>query len=326
MQPAIAKITHSRLHHPGAVLFLCCAIFFTSTSNAQEHSLAQELLARMSEAVRQLNYHGTFTFEVADSAIETYELTHWVDKDGEKERLLRLNGREKTVVRSNAETDCLAIGEKILRGHLGKVHPSDQLFSNYSLYLRGEQRIANRLTYLLQLVPHDVFRNGQTIAVDKETFLPLQKQWFNPDNQLIERLQFVNLEIVSDARLLASKQRSSAPVLKFDQSPCATDSDPQPGRSNWVVNWLPKGFFLTRVGSTDEGETMLTYTDGLASFSVFVLQRPVSIMIQGKSDRGATVAFVGNRMWQQQTYRVTVIGEVPLITAQKVVASVAPAN
>lgn len=295
---------------------------------AQDHSLAQELLARMSQSLRELNYRGKFTFEVADSAIETYELTHRViegeESGGEEiETLVRLNGRERIVVRDNSVVDCLAMGDKILRGLLINIHPSDQFFSNYSLYLRGEQRIAGRPAYLLQLIPHDVYRNGQTIAVDKETFLPLQKQWFNPENKLIERMQFVEMEIGSHLNNNDTTYSAAAPVLNVANSPCTSERE-EPGRAAWVINWLPKGFFLTHVGRTDEGESMLSYTDGLASFSVFVRERPVNIMVQGKSDRGATLAYVGNRIWRQNPFRITVIGEIPLITAQKVVAALEP--
>jgi sigma-E factor negative regulatory protein RseB len=302
-------------------LVLLFATITTPTVSAQDNSLAQELLARMSKSVRELNYRGKFTFEVADNAIETYELTHRVSAKGESESLVRLNGREKIVVRDSPVADCVAMGDKILRGHLSNIHPSDQLFSNYSLYLRGEQRIANRLAYLLQLIPHDVYRNGQTIAVDKATFLPLQKQWFSPDHKLIERLQFVDLELeptVGDNDVTAS---SASSTLRLDNATCGVE---EPGRATWSVNWLPKGFFLTRVSRTDEGESMLSYTDGLASFSIFVREQPVSVMVQGKSDYGATVAYVGNRMWRQSPFRITVIGEIPLITAQRVVAGIEP--
>ncbi len=318
-----------RLQLLGAVLLLPLVIASTNTCIAQENSLAQELLARMSQSLRELNYQGKFTFEVADNAIETYEIKHWVDESGEKEVLSRLNGPAKVVKKENATLDCLAMGDKILRGSLGNIHPSDQLFSNYSLYLRGEQRVANRTVYLLHLVPHDVYRNGQTIAIDKTTFLPLQRQWFSPDNKLLERLQFVEIELdpivanSDDAPVTSSPSTStSTPVLTVEDSPCES-VEPPPGRISWSVNWLPKGFFLTRIGGTTEGESMLSYTDGLASFSVFVGERPVTVVIEGKSDRGATVAYVGNRLWQQRPYRVTVIGEIPLITAQKVVASMA---
>jgi sigma-E factor negative regulatory protein RseB len=310
-----------RLQILGAVLVLLCISSLSLTVAAQDNSLAQELLTRMSKSVRELNYRGKFTFEVADNAIETYELTHRVTQNEENERLVRLNGREKIVVRNSQVTDCLAVGDKILRGSLSNIHPSDQLFSNYSLYLRGEQRIANRLAYLLQFVPHDVYRNGQTLAVDKETFLPLQKQWFSPDSKLIERLQFVEMELEPDVTEDNAAASAKLPTLRVNNSACGNE---EPGRATWSVNWLPKGFFLTRVGRTDEGESILSYTDGLASFSIFVREQPVSVMVQGKSDYGATVAYVGNRMWQQNPFRITVIGEIPLLTAQKIVAGLEP--
>lgn len=308
----------NRLHLLGAILFVLGEIF-SGQAVAQNNDLAQELLAHMAKAVRQLNYRGKFTYEVANSALETYALSHRVVNGREVERLERLNSNEKIVVRDSAHSDCLTTGDKILRGGMGKLHPSDQLFSNYSLYLRGEERIAGRHAYLVQLIPHDQYRNGHLIAIDKQSFLPLQKQWFSPNNKLMERVQFVDLELLSEAR--EDVDTDAGTGFSADSFNCNVD---ELVRSSWAVNWLPTGFFLTKVGRTDAGESMLAYTDGLASFSVFIKEQPVEIALRGSTDRGATLAYVGNRRWQQNPFRIIVIGEIPLITAQKVVESLEP--
>ncbi len=310
-----------------AVFCFVLVIFFNPSplATAQDNALAQDLLARMAQSMRELDYRGRFTYEVADSAIETYEITHRVIAGEEQERLERLNGSEKEVVRENSEVNCLATGDKILRGRLEGMHPSDQLFNNYTLYLRGEQRVAGRSAYLLQLVPHDSYRNGQSITVDKETFLPLQKQWFSPDNKLMERVQFVDIELSPALEEQSGNAVDESSVFTMDPIRC-NQADEELVRASWAVNWLPKGFFLTKVGRTDEGESMLSYTDGVASFSIFVRERPVSILVEGKSNRGATIAYVGNRIWQQNPFRITVVGEIPSITAQKVIASLEPLN
>jgi sigma-E factor negative regulatory protein RseB len=68
----------------------------------------------------------------------------------------------------------------------------------------------------------------------------------------------------------------------------------------------------------------MLYSDGLATFSVFVEQIESNSMPIGASVVGATVAYHHRVMEGSHHYGVTVMGEVPAMTAMMVAESVRP--
>jgi sigma-E factor negative regulatory protein RseB len=61
---------------------------------------------------------------------------------------------------------------------------------------------------------------------------------------------------------------------------------------------------------------MLMFTDGLATFSVFI-EPAVDTVPEGVAQRGATLAMMTGVEYQNKIYRVTIVGEIPVITAQR---------
>jgi sigma-E factor negative regulatory protein RseB len=62
---------------------------------------------------------------------------------------------------------------------------------------------------------------------------------------------------------------------------------------------------------------MLMFTDGLATFSVFI-EPATDTIPEGVAQRGATLAMMTGLEFQEQLYRVTIVGEIPVITAQRI--------
>lgn len=90
----------------------------------------------------------------------------------------------------------------------------------------------------------------------------------------------------------------------------------------WQLGWHPKGFVQSGHRRTAPGVEMLMYTDGLATFSVFVEALPSSVSIEGDAQRGATVAHMTNLSVAEQLYQVTVVGEITLLAAKQIAAMV----
>jgi sigma-E factor negative regulatory protein RseB len=94
--------------------------------------------------------------------------------------------------------------------------------------------------------------------------------------------------------------------------------------TGWLVSNAPAGFFkVVELRRTLPGRehpvSQLIYSDGLASMSVFVEPNKPSRAAEASSEDGATTFFVrpmGETL-------VSVLGEVPLATAQQVARSVA---
>lgn len=290
------------------------------------------VLREMSTAVRELNYRGLFTYEVGGS-LDTYRIVHRVEDNTEYERLRKLNGPEREIVRAGHMIDCLSRGDQLLRGVIRSAEDSSALKDNYHFYLTGDERVADRQAAIVHVVPKDSHRFGYTLAVDKNTGLPLKAMRVNTDKRVMERIQFVELtvgESISEEEVQpsSSQHRQAAHDLIECEAGGAgnTGSDGQhrDGEPRWNAGWLPPGFVFSGQREISNGDYMQTYTDGLATFSVFVSKANTRPAIEGRAQIGATVAYVDQRLWSDQPHSVTVVGEIPFATAQRVVEGMEP--
>ena len=91
----------------------------------------------------------------------------------------------------------------------------------------------------------------------------------------------------------------------------------------WGVSWLPQGYMKIN-GQQRQGEHVMVYSDGLATFSVFVESVGKGAMPEGASQVGATIAYSLERNIKGHDYHVTVVGEIPAMTAMNIAKSVEP--
>lgn len=295
-------------------------------ANEQTLTSVDALLERASKALQETNYQGRFTYEFG-STLETLEIVHVVKNGVEYERITHLNGPEREFLRNGRRHDCISAGGALLRGGLvSYAGASVSLAQNYHYYIRGRDRIAGREAEVLQVVPKDEFRYGMTLAVDRESGLPLMSLTTVSNKNAIERFQFIELqvgELISDAELTPVVQEHS--VLDGSRAPCNSMSQANTTAA-WRVRWLPPGFVLSQANASGQGDA-LTYTDGIASFTVFVepIQDPAAFK-QGVARRGATVALMTAVQWMDKPFGIVLVGEVPIVTAQQVVASISGGN
>ncbi|MGQ9425884.1 MucB/RseB C-terminal domain-containing protein [Gilvimarinus sp. F26214L] len=283
---------------------------------------ANRVLKKMSTAVRELNYRGLFTYEVG-GALDTYKIIHRVEGETEHERLLKLNGPQREVIRAGHTVDCLSRGDQLLRGVLRPARGSE-LHNHYEFHLTGDERVADRPAFLVQVVPRDEHRFGYTLAIDKKSGLPLMAMRVSTDKRVMERIQFVQLNVGGNIEQEELRPDSAqARQAAHDFIECES-TDPESAPPDWSAGWLPSGFVYAGQRQLDNGDHMLTYTDGLATFSIFISPANSRPAIQGRAQIGATVAYVNQRVWSQQPHSVTVVGEVPFATAQQVVAGLEP--
>ena len=95
---------------------------------------------------------------------------------------------------------------------------------------------------------------------------------------------------------------------------------------DWTVSWVPPGFSLTNSHyrpSEDSENNVLAqvYSDGLAHFSVFF--EPVDHLTAegGRRLLGPTSVVSRRVIVDQQPVMVTVVGEIPLGTAERIAVS-----
>lgn len=328
----VVRIMVFRLSLICCLSFLCAATAFAQTENPKpskpekpaELSLprADELLAKMSAAIKNTDYSGEFTYEHG-SQLESFRIIHQVVDGREFESLQRLTGAASQVERIG-DPSCGTIGRQLLSGvqlesSLGRYFSIDRVYQ--SAVVRRE-RIAGREAWIVQLIPRDEFRFGIELAIDEQSFLPLRHLVFDARKKIaLERTQFVSLNL---------GEVDSLPENAIEVSPeqCAGSSSFTPdGQSPWQPTWLPPGFISTGYQYDELHGHMETYTDGVSSFSVFVIAMTDTSahdnrIQQGVASRGASMALVTSLAVGGDAQHISVIGEVPLSVANKVSLSI----
>lgn len=313
----------------GLVPFLFSVVYILSSPSLAAVAMGEvdtvdKLLKKLSHAIRQENYRGLFTYEHGGT-LDTMEIVHAVQNGAELERLQHLNGPPREFIRRGRPVDCATVSGHLLRGALLSIgNMAISLDQNYHFYLRGDDRIAGRNAHVLQVVPKDGYRYGLTIAIDKISGLPLKSLVMTNTQKVLERFQFIELEIgkTIDPQALRPSLDKYYEVNHDKRENCEPRSIMQ---AQWRAVWVPHGFVPTHYSYAKREGHMLNYTDGLASFSVFVKPLiPGDVVKQGVAQRGATVALMSGLSLENRPVEVTVVGEIPAVAARRVAASMRP--
>lgn len=283
---------------------------------------AQDWLNRLSQAEQQQSFQGTFVYE-RNGSFSTHNIWHRVQDGKVRERLLQLDGSAQEVVRIDGHTQC--VSGSLIPG-LGNTPDStsraldpQKLKNWYDLAVIGKSRVAGRQTVIVALTPKDQHRYGFELHLDRETGLPLKSLLLNDKGQLLERFQFtrMNLAAPADADLQAS-----ADCKAVTQDPGKAVA----AKTAWHSDWLPPGFELTSSTARKDPDSQvqvssLMYDDGLARFSVFLEPLNGANATDTRTQLGPTAAVSRRLTTPQGEMMVTVVGEIPIGTAERIALS-----
>lgn len=286
---------------------------------------AQDWFSRLGQAEQKQSYQGTFVYE-RNGSFSTHGIWHRVDGSKVSERILQLDGSAQEVVRIDGQTQCVSgklvsgLGES--RNSSARALDAEKLKAWYDISIVGTSRVAGRPAVILALTPRDQYRYGFELHLDKETGLPLKSLLLNEKGQLLERFQFTQLDtkdVPKDADLRASG----------DCNPVLLKATPEPSAdvvSRWQSDWLPPGFELTSSSQRQDGQTKipvssLMYDDGLSRFSVFLEPVKDTSAVDTRTQLGPTVAVSRRMATTGGDVMVTVVGEIPIGTAERIALS-----
>ena len=286
----------------------------------------EQILNSLSDSLREQSYSGSFTYEYGGN-LTTLQISHAVFDGIEYERVFFLNGPERELIRSGRSTECETLGGFLLKGGTLSLANgfSTRLNQHYKTVMAGYDRVANRDARVIQILPKDNMRNGLTISVDQETGLLLRALVTSPSNQHVERIQFITLENRSDLQLKDFKS-NDALFVGVNEKDCLSKNNAIEAKSPWRPTWIPSGFVLSNVDYTDRDGYVESYTDGLATFSVFVNPDPQAFgkvfktkpAGQAEARRGATIVVMQAFTDANRQVFVTIVGEIPSATARKI--------
>lgn len=324
----------SRVRHSRARFLTFCLILFSGSVAAEQSDVVRNLLARMSHAISNLDYQGVFVHQRGDE-LETIRIIHRATPEGERERLVSLNGAPREVVRKGRVVTCILpddssiiVDRRWSESLFPALPPSqaDDLQHYYQLELLGSGRIAGLSTVVIGVEPRDAFRYGYRLWLERDTGMLLKSELLDPKGNVIEQLMFTTINLGGNVPIAALSPDFAEFEVDFGPRP---PPDWQPGRPGEDFNWraaaLPPGFHLTlhqweRLADDAPPAEHLVFSDGLASVSVYVEQASEvsSPAPSGASRLGAISAYIR----KLDEHRITVVGEVPSITAKTIAAGI----
>jgi sigma-E factor negative regulatory protein RseB len=273
----------------------------------------RELLRAMATHAQRIDYSGVVTLQRGGD-MQVIEVSHAVSGDMATEQMERITGAEARVMRAGHPVSCIHPGQELLNS--GEVPASGVcgLGSVYQFRISPGDRVAGREALRMRVEPKDMYRFGYVFELDRDTALLLKSTTLAEDQRVLEQFQFASLTMqVPASDELRGGQRVAH---QHPQQVQALANGP-----DWDIGWIPEGFLLTDAAPATSPRK--SYTDGLASFSVFL--EPLSAAIkpgEGVQREGSTVAYTRGRVLQQRPMLVTVLGEIPTNTARMVADSV----
>lgn len=269
-----------------------------------------EWLERMSHAHRELSYQGIVTHQI-DDQLASYRIVHRVMDGREFELLTPLDSENRELVRKGHSVHCVHPAERLLRS----VSQQNGFARYYDLRLEEGARVAGRDVVTLYIAPRDVFRLGYVLSLDAQTAIPLKTETVGQREQVLERFQFMLFELGATGELDDNQARE---VAHHDVA-AEQERKAMQAKLPWSLGWVPDGFMLA--DTTDVQSQALSYTDGISMFSVFMESangaRQLANAVAMRS--GATVSYT--YPIPERELVATVIGEVPLLTAEQVAKS-----
>lgn len=306
-----------------AFLTLAC----TASASARERQSPLNWLDRMSTAISTLDYRGT-VIRRQNGESQALKVVHKIVDGVVHERVVSQEGKGLEIIRVGKEVHCILPDSKSVlveqwddQNTLFSMLPSGdaQFGTSYDLSVVREERVAGRPSVLIAIRPHDIFRFGHRLWLDRKTGFPLRTELVGTDGTAIEQLKFADISFNS-----IDKEERLEPSIDLDNFTWYTEPQRVETReveTDWVCDDLPTGFRVISsrnelLPGADEPVTHIVYGDGLATVSVFIAEGQDQ-SIARRSNVGASNSFsiqIGND-------QVTAVGEVPSETVQRIATS-----
>jgi sigma-E factor negative regulatory protein RseB len=325
------------MHSPhckfAVAIFVSAAFFAWPIPNrAEADSAPAEWLSGMSRVVADLDYEGT-VIRRQNGKAEALKVVHKVVEGVIYERLVSQEGNGLEIVRIGDEVHCILPDRKTVlveqwnnQSTLFTALPGGDVgFSgHYDLSVVREERVAGRAAVLIAVRPHDQFRFGHRLWLDRQTAFPLRTELVDPNGELIEEIKFADIRLGEMVSIDAVTPSLSLEDFTWYSEPAR--SAPVPVESEWVCDDLPPGFKVVsttaeKLPATEKPVTHIVYSDGLAAVSVFVGMRSQETIAE-RSRIGSSSSYSTLR----DDHQITAVGEVPQETVQRIALSMRQAR
>ncbi len=293
---------------------------------------AQQWLEKMVSAEQFLNYEATFLY-INGPKVETMQIVHGFDDKGERERITRLSGSSREIVRDEQHVFSVLPQKKQVIIEPRRAASEAGAFLNivtngnayYDFEVNGNEHIANHVCRIVSIFPKDQYRYGYRLCIDHETGLLLKSQTLDNSGQPREQMIFTNLELpdtIPTRRLQTTLHEKDFELLESKPLEAAASAV----ENTWGFSELLPGFRIIhnemrQLASAAQPVQHIVLNDGLATISIFIAPyeqgEPYS---EGMSSSGALNAI--SRL--KNGHIVTIIGDVPQKTVRLLAAALTP--
>lgn len=312
-------------------------------------------LHAMDDAFRTLNYDGVFEYSIAshsririqnrqgntalsltadvahDITVASFRIVHMVIDGVEHERIAYRGGPRREILRTEgrvsyvlpADDTSFALAADLPTGpYPRRFMRSEELSAYYRFNLSGRSSVIDRPAVCLEVHPLDDNRYGYLLWLDQETGLLLRSELRDANGRYLERVEFRSLTVGDSV----SEDALQPEITGVRVQPAVDSSEATPPPAvpvSWKIGWVPEGFRITDAHPHEARKGVhIMFSDGLATFSVFIEAAPQSAAGGAFSRNGATVLLSHDLTGERGDYLVTVVGEVPPETAHRVAESV----
>jgi sigma-E factor negative regulatory protein RseB len=328
----------------GVTLTLLITVFIPMQVFAEEKSVknasvdsypsdsAQAWLAKMSNAVKTLNYTISFVFLKPGMDSEPYLWRHGVNDNGlQMEQLNLLNGPGREVVRIGNKVSYFepnvppySLQSSIINGPFPSEflqHP-EKLMLAYEFIMVGRSRIAGRAAQQIRIISKDKSRFGLNVWLDQDTGLLLKMNIYGQEAQLLEQIQVTGLQVTKEPDPFFAK-------IEPEMLPEVVSFSPStPLNSPWSMEYIPKGMSivkrdLRRLSGSGEEVEYIMLSDGLVDVSVYLQDRVTN---KPQDNLVGTVQSDTLLNIEHGELNITIIGKLPAETANAIAKSIQRIN
>lgn len=193
--------------------------------------------------------------------------------------------------------------------------------SAYDVLLMGRNRVAGFMAQQIRIISKDKTRFGYHIWLDEQTGMLLKLNMYDLEGGLLEQIQVTQLTISDSVNQIFA-------LFSVDQLPQVTARVMQTtAELIWQVSYLPKGMRVIkqdihRIERTGQMTEYMLLSDGIVDVSVYVMPASDAFSedMSIASGSHAVVSKTDGRIV------VTVVGEIPVSTADKIANSIVVAE
>ncbi|MGD0961376.1 MAG: MucB/RseB C-terminal domain-containing protein [Methylomonas sp.] len=309
------------------IIVLSVALITVSAAYADDKQLtSRQWLENMNHALKALNFQGTVVL-LKNGQLETMKYRHGVVNGIEEEWLSSLNSPLREVTRKANEVSCYfkETAQKVINHHpidssfiINLPQDLTQIETIYTLSMAGNESVALLPTQIINIQAKDPFRYNRKVWIETQYFLPLKAEVYSQDGAVLEQLVFTEIKVdggnqpaaeIADNKTIQVKHIHASEAEPYEQAPFML--------KNWPSGFKTVFFIRNSMQQSQKAVDHLLISDGFSSVSVY-LEPKEAEGIEGLHSFGSVNSF--SRV--QNTYQITVLGEVPARTVEFIAAGV----